>query len=301
MMAEYKKRIVEEKVDDFDGVSLYPSAMHRLYVLEGLPEVIENPSLEFLLEHLFEDEQTEPNEERFISGFFVEIDITEIGIQRHFPLINNGENYVNELCHMYVDHITLVDLLEFQKIKCKVLRGYMFTGKRDISVRKTIQNLFELRLKYKKENNPTQELIKLILNSMYGKTILKPIDKKIKLIPKEDSERYIYRNYNSIDKFEEIFNSKFVKVDEFKNINKHFNLVHFGVNILSAMKRIMNEVFCLAEDNLLHMYYQDMDSLHILHDDVPRLAEEFRVKYGRELIGKNLGQFHCDFVSLDGS
>jgi hypothetical protein len=63
----------------------------------------------------------------------------------------------------------------------------------------------------------------------------------------------------------------------------------------------MNEVFCLAEDNLLHMYCQDTDSVHILHDDVPRLAQEFRVKYGRELIGKNLGQFHCDFVSLDGS
>jgi hypothetical protein len=167
MMADHKKRIVEEKVDDFDGVSLYPSAMNRLYVLEGIPEVIENPSLEFLLEHLFLDEQTEPNEERFISGFFVEIDITEIGIQRHFPLINNGENYVNELCHMYVDHFTLVDLLEFQKIKCKVLRGYIYTGKRDISVRKVIQNLFELRLMDKKENNPTQELIKLILNSIY--------------------------------------------------------------------------------------------------------------------------------------
>jgi hypothetical protein len=234
-----------------------------------------------LLEHFFEDEQTEPNEERFFSGFFVEIYITEIGIHGHFPLINNGENYVNELCHMYVDHITLVDLLEFPKIKCTVLRGYIYTGKRDILVRQANQNLFELRLKYKKENNPTQELIKLNLNSMYGKTILKPIDKKIKLISKEDSERYIYINYNSIDKFEEIFNSKFVKVDEYKNINKHFNLVHFCVNILSMTKRIMNEVFCLAEDNLLHMYYQDTDSVHLLHNEVPRLTQDFITKYER--------------------
>jgi hypothetical protein len=47
MMADHKKRSVEEKVDDFDGISLYLNAMNRLYVLKGIPEVIENPSLDF--------------------------------------------------------------------------------------------------------------------------------------------------------------------------------------------------------------------------------------------------------------
>jgi hypothetical protein len=89
-----------------------------------------------------------------------------------------------------------------------------------------------------------------------------------------------------------------VKVDEIKNINKHFNLAHFGVNVLSMSKRIMNEVFCLAEDNGIEMFYQDTDSCHMLFDDVSRLTELFKGKYGRELIGKNLGQFHSDCISM---
>jgi hypothetical protein len=47
-----------------------------------------------------------------------------------------------------------------------MIRGYDYTGDRDISVRSVIQKLFELRLKYKKEDNPSQEIIKLILNSI---------------------------------------------------------------------------------------------------------------------------------------
>jgi hypothetical protein len=258
-------------------------------------------SVPYLRSHLFEEDQTEPTRDRFISGLFLEIEITEIGIERHFPLINDGEGYHNKLCKMFVDHISLIDLIEFQGVKCNVIRGYYYKEKRDLSIRGVIQNLFDLRLKYKNEGNPTQEIIKLLLNSIYGKTILKPIETNVKLINKDKSDEYVHRNYNSIDKIEEVFGSKFVKIDEYKNINKHYNLVHLGVNILSMSKRIMNEVMCLAEDNGIDLYYQDTDSQHMRYDDVSRLSELYREKYGRELIGKGLGQFHSDFPSIDGS
>jgi hypothetical protein len=35
-----------------------------------------------------------------------------------------------------------------------------------------------------------------LLDSIYGKTILKPIDTNVKLINKYDSDRYIYLNFN---------------------------------------------------------------------------------------------------------
>jgi hypothetical protein len=60
-------------------------------------------------------------------------------------------------------------------------------------------------------------------------------------------------------------------------------------------KRIMNEVICLAQDSQMKIYYQDTDSMHIADRHIPRLAENFRNKYNRELIGKGLGQFHSDF------
>jgi hypothetical protein len=91
-----------------------------------------------------------------------------------------------------------------------------------------------------------------------------------------------------------------VKIDKIKNIDKHFNLVHLGTNILSMSKRIMNEVICLAEDNRIKIYYQDTDSCHMNQKDVSKLSELFREKYNKDLIGKRLGMFHSDFASIDG-
>ncbi len=50
----------------------------------------------------------------------------------------------------------------------------------------------------------------------------------------------------------------------------------------------MNEVMCLAEDLKLKKYYQDTDSIHIKFNEVSTLSEEFKNKYNRELIGKNV-------------
>jgi hypothetical protein len=76
-----------------------------------------------------------------------------------------------------------------------------------------------------------KKFIKLLLNSIYGKTILKPIETNVKLINKEASDNNIFRKYNSIEKYEEVYDSKFIKIYELKNINKRYNLVHLGCNI----------------------------------------------------------------------
>ena len=60
-------------------------------------------------------------------------------------------------------------------------------------------------------------------------------------------------------------------------------------------KRIMNEVMCLAEDMKIKINYQDTDSMHIESDKIEGLAKQYFVRYGRELIGKSMGQFHSDF------
>ena len=60
-------------------------------------------------------------------------------------------------------------------------------------------------------------------------------------------------------------------------------------------KRIMNEVMSLAEDHGMRIYYQDTDSMHIEKHCLEELAEKYKQKYDRELVGSNLGQFHSDF------
>ena len=66
---------------------------------------------------------------------------------------------------MVVDNITLEDFVKYQGIECEIIRGYKWTDNKDYKIRDLIQNLHELRCKYKVENNPLQEVIKLIMNS----------------------------------------------------------------------------------------------------------------------------------------
>ena len=62
----------------------------------------------------------------------------------------------------------------------------------------------------------------------------------------------------------------------------------------------MNEVITTAEDLDIKILYQDTDSMHIEKSRLNDLKDEFKKRYGRELVGKNLGQFHNDFDELTG-
>jgi hypothetical protein len=60
---------------------------------------------------------------------------------------------------------------------------------------------------------------------------------------------------------------------------------------------MMNEMVCLVSDLKIDMYYTDTDSTHLDNSKISLLEEEYRELYGRELIGKDMGQFHTDFDS----
>jgi hypothetical protein len=123
---------------------------------------------------------------------------------------------------------------------------------------------------------------------------MKPVESESRFFDKEDEfETYISRNYNWIISYSK-FGTK-TKVKSVKTLVDHFNIAQVGVSILAMSKRIMNEVMCLAEDTGLDLYYQDTDSIHIKDKDIKTLSNAFTDKYGRELIGKNMGQFHSDF------
>ena len=311
-----KRHYVNKILDDFDACSLYPSAMSRLWTVEGRPEVIPADLLNSdkiysvdnehpLIYHLFTEDQTEPLGHKFISAFVADIEITKIGIERDFPLIVKRDKVtgtnknVNECCTMRVDSILLEDLVRFQKIEYRVLKGYYWTGKRDHRIRSAIRKLFEERAIKKKEGNPLQQTLKLIMNSSYGKSMQKPIKKDVKYVKKSKLEAYRAVHYYNYIEDTEIDDSDFAVVTLKRKLFRQFNNCLFGISVLSMSKRIMNEVMCLAEDLKLDIYYQDTDSMHIVREQVPILAEEFQKLYGRPLIGENImGCFHSDFDEL---
>jgi hypothetical protein len=291
MTRDNKKWHVKQKLADYDGVSLYPSAMNRIDgFLKGKPNTLVKTQLNYDIIKEFD-------------GYFVQIKITNVKKDLHFPLMSyiddktGVRNFSNNMIgkNMIVDKITLEDLIKFQNIEFEILQGYYFNDGRNNKINEVIEFLFNERLKKKKEKNPIQIVYKLIMNSSYGKTIMKPVDTKTVIKHQTEINDFIVRNYDYMLNYTKIKGSQFYKVNKINTIVDHYSRPHVGVEILSMSKRIMNEVMCLAEDKGIIIYYQDTDSMHIEYDKVEILEKSFNEKYGRELTGKQLGQFHIDF------
>ena len=277
-------------LNDFDAVSLYPSAMSIMGFLKGTPKTLTDKELCYN----FLEKQ---------DGYFVEIEITDVGVKRDFSLMsyiddkNKVRNWTNDMVgkKIFVNKISLEDLIEFQNVKFEILKGYYFNEGRNKGIQKIIKYLFNERLKWKKMENPIEQIYKLIMNSGYGKSIMKEIETENKFFEtKEKFNKYLCKNYNYINTFNEYGNGKF-KVEKIKPFSEHFNLAHIGSEILSMSKRIMNKVICLAEDLKINITYTDTDSIHIKDYDISILKNAYYNKYNKTLIGKGLGQFHTDF------
>jgi hypothetical protein len=142
--------------------------------------------------------------------YFVEINIKSVKNQYKFgliPTLKNGiKRYGNEPAeHVYVDKIGLEDLIEFQNIEYEIVRGYYFDEGVNAKINVFIKKLFDLRMKYKNEKNPLQNTIKLLLNSIYGKSILKNIPTDTMVINKNKLDQYIIRYYNYLERVENLY------------------------------------------------------------------------------------------------
>lgn len=311
----YVKKIVESKIADYDGVSLYPSAMKRLcdpkLGLGGIPtgyaKILEDP--------------TEWNKKCYS---IITVNITKINKVQDMPIISYVDdddilqytNDVNDLpSTLTIDSITLEDYIEFCNIEYKVLSGIYWDNGVNPKMGEVIDRLFNERLKAKAEKNTSlSEVLKLILNSAYGKTGTKVHNEKQSIrnsknwilpengtkyvledveITKKRNDNYNYNNYNTIKSIEILNNEQ--KEYTLYAPDKSYNRNHIACMILSMSKRIMNEVFNVANDLNIPIYYTDTDSIHLPYDSVPLIEEEYRNRYNRELTGKNLGQFHIDF------
>ena len=322
----------DNSVNDFDANSSYPSAMvEGEGFIKGSPKVIDNSDLNMdFLEN--------------IDYYFVEIDITDVPKKRRFPVIpSKDKNGVRQFSNdtrgrIYVDKITLEDMMEFHEMveyaDFEIVRGYYYDEGFNKKVRKFANKLYKTRAEKKVEKNPIQTTIKLLMNSIYGKTCQKPMSNSTVIKnSKKEGKKYIRKNHNHVNEFSVINEGTdkerylIVKTDP---INKHFNSAHQACTILSQAKRSMNQVMMLAEDIGIKIVYMDTDSMHIItgrpcltklnsdglmgiynvgysggkiiddclkpsFTDIVRLRNAYKKKYGKELCGKGVGQFHCDF------
>lgn len=308
---EFIKKVIKDFVSDYDGVSLYPSAMYRLCKEKGLPR---GEAVRFLKEEL------KTWAKRFYS--IMTIKITKVNKKQQMPFISyKNEDGIMEYTNeppkepIVIDSLTLQDYIKFHKIEYELLDGIYWDNGGNKKMGEIINNLFQGRLKAKKDGkNALQNVIKLMMNSAYGKTITKKSFTKYTIKPKverrsrngkwyevdktEQLNNYIYSNFRTIKSWRDMSKTS-IEMEEI-DCDNSFNRGHIGCSILSMSKRIMNEVFDVANTNNIPIYYTDTDSMHLPFKDIPKLEQKYKTTYNKELNGKNLGQFHTDF-SLDGA
>ena len=296
MCAENSKHHKTGRIQDFDAVSLYPSAMSRLggYLI-GTPKIIEGEMKNYETLKTYSD------------GYFIQIKINKINKKLRFPLPSyknedGVRTFSNDMVgkNIYVCKFELEDLIKYHKIEFDIIDGYYYNEGRNDKLKEVIDFVFNERLKMKKLKNPLEQIYKLIMNSSYGKTLQKAIDENLVFKTSNEIDNYVDKNYNYISKYEKINDDGNIDryaITTLKGIEDHFNNCPCGVEVLAMSKRIMNEVMCLAEDLDIELFYQDTDSMHIYEKDIKTLAENYEKKYNKILIGKGMGQFHSDFDS----
>ena len=189
-----KQYHVKEKIADFDACSLYPSAMHFMDgLLEGKPKVLNDKSYEFLKRR---------------DGYFVRVKIVKLNKHLDFPLtskLNEDSGviyFINEMDNgiIYIDKVGLEELITYHEAEFEIIDGYFYDQGRNDIINHVFEDLYNLRLKLEQYKHPAQIVITLLMNSMYGKTIIKPVETDtIVKDNRDDFEKYISYNYNYID------------------------------------------------------------------------------------------------------
>ena len=99
--------------------------------------------------------------------------------------------------------------------------------------------MFNLRLKLKAKENPAQNIVKLMLNSSYGKTIETVHDTESHIKTKDELHPFVLKHSDSIkDEILEV-SQKYI-VTQLKEVNDQYSHTYIGALVLSVSKRIMN-------------------------------------------------------------
>lgn len=289
MTNKNKMWYIMAKTQALDGVSLYSSSMFLgLGFLIGKPKIIK--------------EGTTYDDLKKYDGYFIKINVTQINKKLDFPILSHKNEdgvriFSDDLGLYYVDKSTLEDLIEYQNIKFEIVEGYYFDEGRNEKVKEVIKTLFDERKKMKQQGNPIEQCYKMLLNSCYGKTILKDMNTEDVYIKGEtEALYYCMLNNKIVNSMTKIYDCDIYKINRNILTDTNYTMPHVGVEILSYSKHIMNRIIILAQDLGIKIFYQDTDSMHIEYNKISLLADEYKKKYNSDLLGSNLGQFHNDLT-----
>ena len=77
---------------------------------------------------------------------------------------------------IYIDKVGLEELITYHEAEFELIDGYCYNGGRSNTINHVIKDVQDLRENLKQDKNPVQMVIKLLMNSRYGKTIVNPVE-----------------------------------------------------------------------------------------------------------------------------
>ena len=80
-------------------------------------------------------------------------------------------DFINEIDNelFYIDKVGLEEIITHHEAEFEFIDGYYYDQGRNTTINHVVEYLYNLRLKLKQDKNPAQIVIKLLMNSMYGK------------------------------------------------------------------------------------------------------------------------------------
>lgn len=280
-------KLLSDALVDFDAVSLYPSAISICDMPAGKPFLYDfsKKSIKETLYDLIISKKK----------FYICCDIRTTKDLR-YPILSEmiikdnaqSRNFRNgSFSQTVIGDQTLKDVLRYQGAVVDKIYAIVAFPETCDTFSRFIKCLFNLRLLLKSIGLPCQETVKTLMNSSYGRTILKNSEYKTKYVRYASTKDKTYFN-NILSKNFHLIKPEINCYGLYKKISmrdgkKPEGYPHVGSAILEMSKSLMHKTFNLLDDEV---FYTDTDSIHMYAKDLHKVES---------LIGKDMCQFHSDF------
>ena len=266
-LSEQDKKLMYDKVGeylvDFDATSMYPAAMCLFKFPIGLAEVLHHGEFQRVMDEI--------NGLEYNYHCVLECDIVYTNREEIVcPLISMKDDKgktkydMKDKTNLIITNVDVEEAIKNNNAKITKIHNVVEWKESAFIFKKCIGKLFNERLKAKAEKNDAlSAVLKLLMNSSYGKLIMKLIDCETKIIndcPTFDKhllENIKLTGWTPINEEQIIMEFKKDLSD-----NDIRTPVHLGAFILAYSKRIMND--CIAKFNGFKswentFYYTDTD------------------------------------------
>jgi hypothetical protein len=190
----------------------------------------------------------------------------------------------------WVDKVFYEHLVKNVICRTKFISGYGFNQGFNTKISEIAVQLWELRMKLKEAKSPLELVLKRMMNSLWGKSIAKIWDVKMRSVQDDKLVMMLRRNEGFVYEMHRTTETEW-QVALARPIVKAYRMPQFGVNVLSASIVGMHSIIEEAHKAGIRVFYTNTDCLCYSLDD----NEKMHTLNGGRWIGDLLGQFSYEF------